>query len=478
MKKVLYFLCSIALLQSCEKEVADPTNIDDAKKVTIGVAYEPVLDADTRVAIEENGDKFSLIWEGTDNIEMATSTNNVYNSFTLSSYNGTSAVFMGTLPEAGTDITTTDYFAATSSFVSRSKTADRNTLRLAIATNQEAAGTSIANSCMLAGKLANCPVGTIDGTFALKTMNAFLKIPVTKGAAASGSSNTYTNGMFLENVKIESIGGEQLAGRFAIDVTADDWTTAYAADAGIKEENKSSSVTLNCNNLPLGDEPQYLYVAVAFGTYSSGLKVTFTVTGDGGTVGVQEKTIGSAAGITLARNTMLSMPSVSVTPTDVAVDHYRYIKNATELQAGTYYMAAKIDAGYAFAKGTISSGDLATTDARTYNEGNETIDLTDAAEIVLEAKDATAGEYYIKIGGKYLSSSAKSNRKLVLNDVISGEPPYWTIYDDAKRGGLAMRCSAFEVYLVTAGSASSNYLRSYTGPTSGTDGVYLFYKVK
>ncbi len=477
MKKILYFLCSIALLQSCEKEAADPTNIDDAKKETIGVAYEPVLDADTRVAIEENGSKFSLTWENADKMGMTTSTNTAYanNTFTLSSYNSTSAVFTGTLPEAGTDITTTDYFATVSSFISRSG----NNLRLAIATNQEADGTSIANSCMLAGKVANCPVGTVDGTFALKTMNAFLKIPVTKGAAAAGSSNTYTNGMFLENIKIESIGGEQLAGRFAIDVTADDWTTAYAADAGIKEENKSSSITLNCNNLPLGDGPQYLYVAVAFGTYSSGLKVTFTVTGDGGTVGVQEKTIGSAAGITLARNTMLSMPSVAVTPADVAVDHYRYIKNATELQAGTYYMAAKIDAGYAFAKGTLSSGhDLITTDGRVYNEGNETIDLTDAAEIVLEAKDAAAGDYYIKIGGKYLSSSAKSTRKLVLNDVTSGEPPYWTISDDTKRGGLAMKCSAYEVYLVTAGSASSNYLRSYTSPTSGTGGVYLFYKVK
>jgi len=183
---------------------------------------------------------------------------------------------------------------------------------------------------------------------------------------------------------------------------------------------------------------------------------------------------------------MLSMPSVSVTPTDVAVDHYRYLKNATELQAGTYYMAAKVDGGYAFTKGTLTTGsnhDFITTDARTYSEGNETIDVTDAAEIVLEAKDAAAGQYYIKIGGKYLSSSAKSNRKLVLNDAISGEPPYWTIYDASgdvlegkKKGGFAMKCSAYEVYLVTA-QATSNYLRSYTTKTNGIDGVYLFYKV-
>lgn len=471
MKKILYFLCSIALLQSCEKEAADPTNID-AKKVTIGIAYEPVLDADTRVAIEENGDKFSLIWESTDNIEIATSTKNVNNLFTLSSYNGTSAVFTGTLPDAGTNITTTDYFAATSSFVSRSKTNDHNTLRLAIATNQEAAGTSIANSCILAGELSNCPVGTIDGTFALKTMNAFLKIPVTKGAAAAGSSNTYMNGMFLENVKIESIGGEQLAGKFAINLDADNWTDAYAEDSGIQAAEKSSSVTLNCNHLELSETAQDLYIVVAFGTYTQGLKVTFTVAGDNGKIGMMEKTIGATNGYTLNRNTLTKMPQTTIQPLDQTIVKYELIDRVANLSAGTYYMAGyKNDGTYALALGTISSGQMETAIPVSY--ANSTLEIGNAVEIVLDAVAGEQNAFYIKINNQYLTSDNKKNGLKLLQPETSN--PYWTGID-ATDGGIAFKNSTYTgIYMCSSPTAASKYIRGYA--TQQSRGVYFFKKV-
>lgn len=481
MKKIALFLSALAMLVACEKEEG---GIQQNTKVTIGVNHEQVTDGVGRVAISENGNKFALNWENTDKLSITTSTNNAYKSFALTNYEGNSAQFEGELPDAGSDVTTTNYLAAVSSFISRSITqGGRNQIRLAVATNQIYNAANIGNACMLVGEQADCAVGVIPGDFSLKTMNAFIKIPVTKGSVAAGSSNTYTNGMKLQSVKIEAIGEEQLAGRFGIDLTADDWSTAYATDTGINDSDKSSSITLNCNNLALTNEATNLYVAVAFGTYSQGLKVTFTVVGDNDKTGEMVRTIGGS-GITIARNTMLSMPPVAVTPTDIATEKYQLISSVEELSAGTYYMAGKINNVYYLATGSLTTGsnyDLITTTGSSYSAVTESIDVTDAAEIKIEVKDATNNQYYVKIGEKYLTTtSALANRKLILQDATTPNP-YWTFANDSNRGGIILESSVVQVYLVTASGTTSNVMRTYKSDNEGTDkgscGVYFFKKL-
>ncbi len=480
MKKIVFLMASLAMLIACEKEeggVQQPNT-----KVTIGVNQEQIVDAASRVAISENGNKFVLNWEGTEELSVTTSTATAIKSFEQTSANGTSATFTGDLPNAG-DVTVTNYYAGVSSFMSRS-TSGRNHIRLAIATNQTMNGANVANSCMLVGEMKDCEVGTIADDFSLKTMNAFIKIPVKLGAPAAGATNTYANGMKLQNVKIEAVGGEQLSGRFAIDLEADDWSAAYATNTGLGAEVKSSSVTLACNDLVLSDEAVNLYVAVAFGTYAQGLKVTFNVIGDNDKVGVMEKVIKSS-GLTLARNTMLSMPAIPVAPKDVVVEKYVLVDNITELAAGTYYMAGKSSNLYYFATGsltTTSNKDMITTAGTAYATATGAIDVTDAAEVTIETKDAAQNQYYVKIGDKYLTTTTTlASRRISLAEAATDNPPYWTVANDANRGGIILESSVVQVYLVTASSTTSNVLRTYTSNAGGTDkgvcGVYFFKKV-
>lgn len=465
---------------ACEKEDGGMQQAN--KIVTIGVNQEQVTDAASRVAIVENGEKFSLNWEGTESLVVSTSTNSSYKTFSQTEAEGTSAQFTGELPNEGTDIETTNYFVAVSSFVSRA-TSNGNVMRVAISENQtynDANPASIASSCALVGKVADCIVGEIGDNISLKTMNAFIKIPVTMGVAASGSTNTYNNGMKLQSVKIEAPGGEQLAGRFAIALDDENWMNAYGEDAGLANY-KSNSVTLNCGELSLSNAATNLYFAVAFGTYTQGLKVTFTVVGDDKKVGVMEKTIQAASGCTLARNTLLSLPVIAVSPSDVAVETYEIIDSIDKLTAGTYYMAAKANGSYYLATGaltTTTNKDLVTTSAVTYSDSSQTIDITGAAEIVIETKDATLNQYYIKINDQYLTSTELKNRRMALQDP-SDDNPFWTATNDTARGGIILGCSAYQVYLITA-SASSNYLRTYTSSSGGTDkgagGVYFIKK--
>ena len=472
MKKIALFLSALAMLVACEKEEG---GIQQNAKVTIGVNHEQVTDGVGRVAISENGNKFALNWEGIEELLVTTSTNNTYtspgNGFEMNSHDGASAKFTGELPSAGAEVAVTDYFAAVSSFMSRSLTATRNQIRLAIANNQNYNAANIGNACMLVGEQADCEVGVIPGDFSLKTMNAFIKIPVTKGSVAAGSSNTYTNGMKLQSVKIEAVGGEQLSGRFAIDLKADDWSTTYATNTGINDSDKSSSITLNCDNLALTNEATNLYVAVAFGTYSQGLEVTFTVVGDNDKTGEMVRTIGGS-GITIARNTMLSMPSVPVTPTDIATEKYQLINRIADLTAGTYYMAGTKNNTYALITGSLSSGQMVTTTLSAYANG--TIDTTGAALVTLEAVAEKPDFYYIKIGDQYLGSGDGKNLLTLTNETTEWKATNGStdgiefIYNNESFNNI-------NIYLASSTTASSKFVRGYTG--SQSTGVFFFKKL-
>ncbi|MBR5850243.1 MAG: hypothetical protein IKZ12_04195 [Alistipes sp.] len=472
MKKIALLVSALAMLVACEKE---EYGFQLQEKVTIGVSHEQVTDGVGRVAINENGTKFSLTWEGVEKLWMTTSTNNAYTQgggFEMTSHDGASAQFTGTLPKAGDSITVTNYFAAVTSFMSRSMTDDRNQIRLAIATNQTLNGTNIANSCMLVGEQADCAVGVIPNDFSLKTMNAFIKIPVTKGSAAAGSTNTYANGMKLQSVKIEAVGGEQLAGRFGIDLNADDWSVAYATNTGISNNDKSSSITINCNDVELTDTAINLYAAIAFGTYAEGLKVTFNVVGDNDKVGKMERTIGGS-GITIARNTMLSMPPVPVSPADASTVKYQLINRIADLTAGTYYMAGrKSDGTYAFTTGSLNYNKMVTTSLVSYS--NETIDVTGAVPVTLEAVPGKENFYYIKANDSQYLSSGDGKDKLTL--VAAANKVEWKATNGSTDGIVFIyNNDTFDnpnIYLTSSPTASSQFVRGYA--KSQNTGVFFF----
>ena len=285
--------------------------------------------------------------------------------------------------------------------------------------------------------------------------------------------NTYVNGMKLQSVKIEAVGGEQLAGRFAIDLKAEDWSTAYATNTNISPSDKSSSLTLNCNNVALTNEATNLYVAVAFGTYAQGLKVTFNVIGDNDKIGEMVRTIGGS-GITIARNTMLSMPPVAVTPTDIATEKYQLISSVEELAAGNYYMAGKTSAGlYALTTGTLSGGQMITTNASAFT--NDMIDVTNATLVTLEAVNGKEDFYTIKMNDtQYLGTNDGKNKLILSNDKYE-----WKATDGSTAGVVFIyHNESFNypnIYLASSTTASSKYVRGYTG-TQNT-GVFFFKKL-
>lgn len=490
MKKLTYLLCSLVMFVACDKEEGGMIQKD--KVVTIGVNQEQIADATSRVAIVENGEKFSLNWEGVEELLVANTTNTTYTNpgkgFSMQNHDGTSAVFSGTLPTVENE-TTTDYFFAVSSFMSRSGT--NNTLRLAIADQQTANGTNVANNCILVGEAANCEIGVVPENVDLKTMCAFIKIPVTKGVAASGSTNTYENAMKLKNIIIEAKGGEQIAGRFAIDLAADDWSLAYGTDSGIQAAQKSSIVTLDCNDMVLSSDAVNLYIAVAFGEYSQGLEVTFNVTGDEDCVGVATKTIGATSGLTIARNTLVSMPSVAVSPADVSMESVETYDLITTVEALTpnaeYYMGGQSKNGLCLFTGGFGSGHGYTSNY-TYDSSLGTLETTasyTATPVLLESVAGIGNAYRLKYTnnyGTYYIIATKINSggfKGVGSDDAQASY-YWTVANDTN--GILLTQGGTQTDGTTAApaatmristSASSNYLRTLA---SGNNPIQFFKK--
>ncbi len=177
---------------------------------------------------------------------------------------------------------------------------------------------------------------------------------------------------------------------------------------------------------------------------------------------------------------------VSTTDADITTKYYDIVYNqaaATPVQMpigrianltpGTYYMAGFSDGNYQLWTGAVSNA--AGGDCKTSSYGYGTGQLvfvsgtaTPGALIQIESASA-ANTYYIKTSdGKYLYSSADpaANRKLALTDTATP----W-VFTDSDKGGIYG--SSGGVYIGTA-SASSDYIRSYTGTTSYTAGLFFF----
>ncbi len=298
-----------------------------------------------------------------------------------------------------------------------------------------------------------------------------------KGSKAAGSFNDYTK-MYVQNITVETLGTENVAGRFEISKTAADWMDAYS---GTVDGSMSNKVILDCTTVnakgeELSDVAKDFYVAVAFDTYAAGLKVTVNVQNQDGDAGTYERTIGTSGGITIARNALLAMPEVTVNPGDaVAPITYALIDDPADVEAGTYYLAAKYSGKYYLWTGAITTStnkDMITAEY-TYNTTTHVLTGSGAAEVTLVA---TTGGYFVKYGDNYLRVTASTNRRVACDtttDVWSftasmtgGEVPQ-------PRDGLKMTEANFSNTIVSA-NTSSNVLRSYVSGTSGNYGVFLF----
>lgn len=474
MKKIYTFglaIAAVAALAACNKEnnlrPVEQEQEAAESKITIVATTEAVGDPNTKVAISEVGSKFNLNWEGVETLGLANSTNTTYKTdWTVDSYTGTTAQLTGTL--MAVTGSTTNWMLATNLFSSTGAA-----VRADIPANQSYNGANMANNCLLVARANDASVSTIPAV-SFKTMNAFMKFSLVKGSAAGGSTNVYTK-MYVQNIIVETLGSEVVAGRFEISKTDADWYSSYA---GTVDGQTSNKVTLDCTvNDAKGEElsavAKDFYVALAFGSYASGLKITINVLNQDGDAGKVEKTFGTASGVTIARNTMRALAELTVNPVDdVAPDTYTLIDDPSDVEAGTYYLAALYGGKYYLWTGTISSNDCVTAEY-SYNTSTKVLTGEGAAEVSLVA---TTGGYFVKIGDNFLRVTASGSRKLKLDstsDVWSFDVSVDS--DDNPRGGLLMKEANFNNFVVSA-NTSTRVLRSYASGTQGNFGVYLFHK--
>lgn len=457
-------IIAAVLLVSCNKiEVSITSN-----PIKVSVSTEIPNAPQTKVSINEDGSNFSLNWEGTETFGLANSTNTAYKTdWSVNSYTGTSAVLEGSLVDVSGDNTnwvmSTNFFSSTG-----------GAIRANIPVNQAYNGTTIAQNCLLVARADGASTSTIP-SLNFKTMNAFIKFSLKKGSAAGGSSNEYTK-MYVQSITVETLGSENVAGRFEISKTAADWMDNYS---GTVDGQMSDHVTLDCTvqdakGEELSAVAKDFYVAVAFGSYASGVKVTINVQNQDGDAGTYERTIGASSGITIDRNTLLAMAEVTVNPVDaVSPTTYTLIDDPSDVEAGTYYLAAKYGDSYYLWTGSIttsSNKDMITAEY-TYNTSTHVLTGSGAVEVTLVATD---GGYFVKYGDNYLRVTANTNRRVACD----GTSDVWS-FDVSKnggnepRGGLKMT-EANNSNTIVSANTSSNVLRSYTTATQGNYGVYLF----
>ena len=309
---VLFCLAIVA----CSKE----NKVQTSDKITVKAITEDVNTSGSKVSISESGTHFSLNWEGTETFGVANSTNNNEkksgDSWTINSHSGTNASISGTLPSA--DGVTANYIFSNNYFSSAGGSG--GVVRVVVPSTQNYNGSVLANYCLLIARADGATVGTLPGSLSFKTMNGFLKFSLVKGSAAPGSSNDYTH-MYVQSIVVEAIGHEDIAGRFEVSKTAADWATS-GSYAGTVAGYMSDKITLNCTSVNSDGEElsavaKDFYVAVAFGDYASGIKVTINVKNDLGKFGKLEKTFGTVAGVTIGRNKMKALSSLTVNPVDV-----------------------------------------------------------------------------------------------------------------------------------------------------------------
>lgn len=412
MKKIFAFSLAIAALLavSCQKEKAP---VAQNKTVTVNATFEPVGAADTKLTIAESGSNFALNFEGTETMVVANGKESATYNFTIASYSGTTATFTGTLP--ATTVATTDYFGVISTFAS-STTSDPAKVRAAIPDTQDYDGANIAKNCCLIGKAANCEVGTLT-SLSFKTMNAFLKLSLIKGAAASGSSNDYTAGMNVQSIVVETVNGENISGRFGV-LKSDDFANPVFSEE--VKDNVFPKVTLNCatsdktNGVGLSSTATDFYIAIKPGTYAKGLKVTINVKNAAGKDGKFVRYISKNTSYDVARNTIVDMPDLTVNPDDVAAatTTYTLVESALTDWSGDYLLVAENAGTYYAWKGVFGSwGSCAAVAAAELSLDKKVITPGASSDICPITIASITGGYSLSYGSDYLQTSNGSFTK-------------------------------------------------------------------
>ena len=453
-------IATLSLVVSCSKtnddknDVSDETVIVepiDVDMITIEAIYEePESDKETKLSISEGVSSFNLLWEGSeDNQEsmtLGTSTNTATIIFKTKDSGSTTATFEGTkLPDAGKDGETpyenTNYIGIVSSFGSTPAAGARGDIRR----DQVYAGSSLRDNCFLVARADNQSVGSLS-TLSFKTMNAFLRFSLKKGDSAGVHEYTH---MYLTSIRVDSVNEEQISGRFQVSKTEDNWEDAYTT-SGISSSDKYSYLTLDCTDggatdgVELTDEFQDFYIVLAFGTYAKGLKVTFNVENQSGELGEIIGYISKNASYTIDRNTLVRMPNLAISPSDVSSEIVLWSENwnggsndqlpsayqasgtgtfvygggsVVYSEAGDGDVKAKLKTGSMSAGGTspelmltaasnttwtitgIPAGGYATL-SLTFGSNNGSVVTTSTDGVTVSADDATKKAYTITTGGK------------------------------------------------------------------------------
>lgn len=469
-KSILFGAAFIAAISfvSCNKE----NTVDSPKPLKIAVSSELPLDPQTKVNLVESGSNFTLEWDGDEEVVIANSTNKTYSSaFTVDSHTGTSAVIKGTLPAVTGE--TTNYLAI-SNFTSVTDDYVRADLP---STQTYGPVGALANNCILVARADDAPVGTL-GSLSFKTMNSFMKFSLKKGSAVLPSTNDYTK-MFVQSIKVETIAdGEAIAGRFGFNRTGA-WGTAYDE---VVTAQKQSLITLNCVTASLADGVELdpdtatdFYVAIAFGTYTKGLRITITVKNQSGQFGTYTRTISNGSSYSVDRNTLIEMPALVVNPTDQVVTTYTKVDKIANLAEGDYIMCG-IKSGYQAFKGGFSNnttGGNADTETITYNTGTKTLDYTDA--VFVHLTNVGTNQYTISwtLDATTYYLTQPSATKLC-RSTTAGDAVVWTASDATGDGAEGIFLSTTTGIIKTATGASSRYIRSYATTNTMTVGLAFF----
>ncbi len=290
MKKLSVIICSALAVAACSK-----SNVtEQGSLISIPVTVESIA-TPTKASIVVDGSKFTP--SITDGDVFSLMTNDSKTSTYKFTYSKSTNSISGKYPSEETSLIR--YIAVLNSETGYAGSA-QNYGRFEIESKQTSNGSEFGKNLMLVGITDECTYGEAPSEIAFKTMCSLLEFDVENGV----EDKTY-----LDSIKIEAVGGEQIAGRFAVSKTyTEDWMNTYSVDPKIKDENKSSFVTLDCKNTEITGTSAPYYIACAFGTLSQGLKVSFFVNHGDGFQSVIEKTIGKS-GLTLARNTLYQIPT-------------------------------------------------------------------------------------------------------------------------------------------------------------------------
>ena len=359
-------------------------------------------------------------------------------------------------------------------------------------------------------------------------VNAWMQSPVTKYVEVEGVL-TSTDGKYY-NLTIAGISPDYKGG--SIDNPTDEQKTALNALIGKPVVVKGFAIstyskwfTLMLGEISASDEPfisadasasfaaagetkEISYSANNLGSNSVFAKISgtdaaqFEIVGTpaNGKVSVKalENTAEAAKNAVLTLYIAASEGATAITSATVNLKQagvtsgtgYTKIDKIADLTAGSYFMGGLLDEySYKSNGETITvtwkpysyhlwtgeaSGDLTTVNYEYENQQlvvDPKISGSEAATIELVAT-ATANTYYIKVGDKYLKSTAvNTNRKLALVDAADGAE--W-LFADFDKGGVV--ASNNQVYLGTAGAASK-LLRSYKSTSYSSSlqtGLYFF----